>query len=259
MDCFGIGRLNSQDWPGQFDARTIIECSAIDRFREGRFDVAHRSQAGRRTDRRWESLFPFDGERDANALSGIDCIFARHFNFVAPLGDGEFVDRALPGDLAFDENRDAIADRLELAEGVTVHENRAALAANAGEDIENVPPAYRIDPIGRLIKHDQLRLMHQRLGQPHALQHPFGIGRNPHVAPLAHPHRFQKLRGPPSARWAIDLGQCGEKFQHLPARQILRESMVFRQIAHPRQRRLMPYGMPQNAPLRPRRAAPRSS
>src|ERR1700752_2160991 len=89
--------------------------------------------------------------------------------------DFVFVNRAQVApddDLALADKYDLVARDLYLAEQMRIEENRRAAIALRADNVANHPATKRIEPRGRLIEEDQLRLVNQRLRQPDALQHP---------------------------------------------------------------------------------------
>ena len=68
--------------------------------------------------------------------------------------------------------------QFQFAEQMAVDEDRRPALLERCEHIANLPPPHRIDAIGRLIQHDQIRIVHHRLRQADALHHPFGVSRD---------------------------------------------------------------------------------
>ncbi len=85
---------------------------------------------------------------------------------------GQILERPLHGDLPLHEDRDAIAHHLELAEQVAVEEDGPSLAPQLDEDVADLASSHRVDAVGRFVEDDQLRIVHQRLGESDPLLHP---------------------------------------------------------------------------------------
>ena len=75
---------------------------------------------------------------------------------------------------AFDE-RHAIAGRLHFAQQMRIEEHRDPVGAQLVDDAAHQQPAQRIEPGGRLVQEDELRIVQQRLRQPHALEHALAV------------------------------------------------------------------------------------
>ena len=75
---------------------------------------------------------------------------------------------------ALRENRDAAAERLGVAQDVRAEEHRAAAIAQSQDQRADIAPAERIEAGHRLVEDDEIRLVDERLGNAHPLQHALG-------------------------------------------------------------------------------------
>src|SRR5262249_54066013 len=68
-----------------------------------------------------------------------------------------------------------VAGNLDFAEYVRIEEHGRAAVAFGANNIAYQPPAHRVQPRGRFVEEDHLRLMNQGLGQTNSLGHTFGV------------------------------------------------------------------------------------
>ena len=70
------------------------------------------------------------------------------------------------------DHDERVADAFDLAEEMGGHEDRnTELVSDAADEGEHVITPGRIEAVGRLIEEEQARVVHQRLGEFHALLH----------------------------------------------------------------------------------------
>ena len=135
------------------------------------------------------------------------------------------------GDAAGDEDRDAVADHLQLAEQVAVDEDGLALAAEALEDVADVAAADGVDAVGRLVEQDEVRVVDQGLGEADALGHALGVGGDRAVGAGGHADEVEQFGGAAAAVAAVDVGEGGEELDDLPAGQVAGEAVVLGEVA----------------------------
>ena len=82
---------------------------------------------------------------------------------------------AFPDENPAREDPDPIANLLHLGEEMRREQNGNPASFQIENEIADFAGALRIDPGRRLIEHDQLRLLDERLSQPDSLQHSLGI------------------------------------------------------------------------------------
>ena len=94
----------------------------------------------------------------------------RHLGEEDPLRD-EVVEGALADDPAADDDGDAVADHLDVLEDVRGEEDGLALPLEPDDDVADLLPAERVEAAERLVQDDERRVVDERLGQPHPLEH----------------------------------------------------------------------------------------
>ena len=125
----------------------------------------------------------------------------------------QLVRRARRDGAAAGDDRDPVADELDLAEQVRVQQDRDAAAAQLLEELADDPPAGRVQGARRLVEQEEPRLADQRLGDPEPLLHPLRHRLDPRRARLreadqleqvarARPRRRRTARGAGAARAA---------------------------------------------------------
>ena len=73
------------------------------------------------------------------------------------------------------EDRDPVADPLDVGEDVG-REQDGGRAAEAGDEVEDVAPALRVEGAHRLVEDDDGWPMDERPGDPEPLAHPARVG-----------------------------------------------------------------------------------
>ena len=91
------------------------------------------------------------------------------------------LERTLGHEPAPVEDRDSVADPLDVRQDVG-REHDGRLAAKAGDQLEEVTPALRIERADRLVEEHDRRSMEQGLGDPEALAHPARPAADPALA-----------------------------------------------------------------------------
>ena len=99
---------------------------------------------------------------------------------------------------AREDHRHAIAGHLHVGKDVRREEHRPPLALELEDEVADLLAPQRIEAGHRLVEHHQLGIAHQRLGDPHPLQHPLGeLAQRPRArVPQARPARAARR-----ARW----------------------------------------------------------
>ena len=131
----------------------------------------------------------------------------------------QFADLSLTNQPAFVDNGDPVANLLHLAQHMARQENRFASFINQVTDKgADFLDTGRIQPIGRLVQNNQLRVMQQGRGDAQPLAHTGGIAGYLTVRPVRHRYLFQQ---------SLDLGSIimplgpGQDFQVTPAGQVV--------------------------------------
>ncbi len=110
------------------------------------------------------------------------------------------------------DDRDPVADQLDLAQQVRVEQDGDAAAAQLLEQAADDPPADRVEGAGRLVEQQQARAADQRLGDPEPLLHPLRHRLDPLAGGLAELDQVEQLR--PLLRAP---GRAGEPLVQRPA------------------------------------------
>ena len=109
---------------------------------------------------------------------------------------GQLLHRALRHERAVVEGDDVIAHPLHLLEHVRrQHHVDAELAIDLADDVEHLVALHRVEPVGRFVEHDELRVGGDRLGELHPLPLA-GRHRAEGAEPLlAEPDQVQRVAG----------------------------------------------------------------
>ena len=97
-------------------------------------------------------------------------------------GGGERGHRALPDDPPAVDDDDVVDGLLDLGEHVAGDEDRAPLAGRAAQEVAQPADALRVQAVGGLVEHEDLRIAEQGRGEPEPLAH---AGRVAAGAPVA--------------------------------------------------------------------------
>ena len=140
------------------------------------------ADAAKTARRRGGRQFARQHRADRLAHGGVDLAVQLDFKMFA--AGGQFGQRPLANHFAGREDGDAVADAFDFAEHVAVQEDRFALVAQPAEHFADLAAADRIEAVGRLVEHQQVGIVHQRLGQPDALPHSLRVGADLGVRPI---------------------------------------------------------------------------
>ncbi len=130
---------------------------------------------------------------------------------------------------AFENDADVVADLLHLFQQVRAQENRDPALPQLENQIPDLPRADRIHAGRRLVENHQPRLLHQRLGQPDALQHALRVAADPPVAGAFQIHQAQQFAHPVFQDFALQAAEFAVKPQGLRAAQVFVEIGILRQ------------------------------
>src|SRR5438552_4410450 len=84
-------------------------------------------------------------------------------------------DRAVGHDPAVIEHYDVAAHLLDLGEEVAREQHRHAALAQPDDEVADLAHLTGVEPVGRLVEHEQPRASEQRPGQTEALSHPVAV------------------------------------------------------------------------------------
>jgi hypothetical protein len=143
------------------------------------------------------------------------------------VGDGSG-DHQLP--LA--ENRHPVAELLHLAEEVAVDEHRHPATPLLEEEVADLFPPHRIDPVGRFVEEQHARAVEEGLRQPEALLHPLRIPADAKLLPPGEAEHVEKLGGPTTAVATGNPLERTVEVEEAGARVVLGEAVILRQIPH---------------------------
>ena len=100
--------------------------------------------------------------------------------------------------------------------------------------VEHAPAGGRVEPVGRFVQHDQLRSVHDGLGELRHLLHAVRIGPQLPVARLAEPHVEQNLVGLLERGVRGKAGELGHLAQKGDRRHLADERVVLGHVADTR-------------------------
>lgn len=91
------------------------------------------------------------------------------------------------------KDADPVADLLNLIELVRRNQKSSAiLPGKLQHKLQQLPHAFRVDAQGRLVHDDNLRILHQHIGDSQTLLHAFGVGSGPLVGGIGHADTCQQ-------------------------------------------------------------------
>ncbi len=136
----------------------------------------------------------------------------------------------MPGgdDLAAEQDRDAVADELDLGEQVRVEQDGDAAVAQLLEQQADGPAADGVERGGRLVEQQQPRLADQRLRDPEPLLHPLRHAVDAAVGGVC--ERDELEQPPPLGLAAARAGEPLVQLQHLVRRVPAREAEELREV-----------------------------
>ena len=112
----------------------------------------------------------------------------------------QFRDAPLAAESAMLQDRNAVANQLDLLQMVAVQEDRLAGLFQPHQKRSHLRSPHRVDAVGGFVKNKELGIVQQRLCQPEPLLHAFGVLPHAHVAPAGQPHKRQHLVAPKTPR-----------------------------------------------------------
>ena len=121
----------------------------------------------------------------------------------AAAGD-DVVDRPVGDDRALVHDDDVRAGLLDLGEQVARHQHGAPARGVAAQDLAHGVDLGRVEPVGRLVEHEQLRQPEHGLGDREPLAHALAVGADPAVDRVAEAGDLQCLSrcaSPAGGRW----------------------------------------------------------
>ena len=86
---------------------------------------------------------------------------------------------ALAHEPAVGDDHHVVDGLLDLAEHVAGDEDGLALTAEVAQELPQPPDALGVQPVGRLVQQEHLRVAQQRRGEPEALAHAHGVAAGP--------------------------------------------------------------------------------
>ena len=101
---------------------------------------------------------------------------------------------------AADQDRDAVAQHLDVRQDVRREQHGHAALALLGDEIAHVAAPERVEPAHGLVQDEQLGIVHQRGRQPQALQHALRVLAQSQARPLAQPDASEPVARALAAR-----------------------------------------------------------
>ena len=127
-----------------------------------------------------------------------------------------------------------VADPLDLAEQVRAdHDRDAELGADPVDQRQHRVPAGRVEPVGRLVEQQQVRVVHQRLGQLDPLLHAGRVAADLPVALLVEADVAQRLGGALAGGRPRQPAHPGHVGDELGGGQVGRQAVVLGHVADP--------------------------
>ena len=148
-----------------------------------------------------------------------------------------FLEIAVMDDRAVLHDHDLVAHLLDVAQQVGADEHvHALLVLHLGDELEHAPARGRIEAVGRFVEHDQLRSVHDRLGELRHLLHPERVGPELAITRLAEPDVEQHLVGLLERRFRRKAGELGHLAHEGDGRHVADERVVLGHVADARAR-----------------------
>src|SRR5688500_12176718 len=190
----------------------------------------HQMSAGRRDPRdrrvarhrRWQHhvvAFRADhlgGPAKFDQRAGAD--FRQRGHELLPPADAErhhLGERSRRDQAAADDDTDAAADRLGVAQDVRAEEDGGAAISQSQDDVAHVATAQRVEAGHRLVEEYHFRIVQQRLGETDALNHALGILPQLQAALRAQPDFVEQARHSRGALGAAVAQQRRERGEQL--------------------------------------------
>ena len=130
----------------------------------------------------------------------------------------QFVEPAFTHERALVQDADAVADFLHLAEQMRAEQHGDAALFEIEDEVANLARAGGIDAGGRLIEHEQPRLLDHRLREADALEHPFRVAAEAPVRGIFQPDQLQQFLRALAQLRAAQAAQLAEEMQRLRRR-----------------------------------------
>ena len=136
------------------------------------------------------------------------------------------------GEAAAVQDRDPVAEHLDVRDDVRGEEHRDAGGAQAGDEVAHLAAPDRVEPAHRLVEENDFGIVHERLGQAHPLQH--ALGELPELAVpgrLVEVHAAQEIGGAGPAGRRPVAEQLGAVLQQLARGEVVVEVRLLGQVA----------------------------
>ena len=126
-----------------------------------------------------------------------------------------------------EEEQDAVRELGHLAQDMAAHQHPGAPRGQAAQEIHEGEAGFGIEAVEGLVEDQQLRPVHQGLGQPDALAHALAHGGEGQVRPVLHAHERQGfLQGGFQGR-ALEPTQVAHHAQPAPGLEARGEAVPF--------------------------------
>jgi hypothetical protein len=116
-------------------------------------------------------------------------------------------DRAFRHDVAVVHEDHAVGEEVDLVEDVTGEHDVTSFVGELPEQRDRLGAGHRVQPVQRLVEHDDLGVVGDRLGQSDPLPHPLAVSRDARTAASVKPTR---AIAPLGALAALGFGQAVE-------------------------------------------------
>jgi hypothetical protein len=139
----------------------------------------------------------------------------------AAVGRAELLDGAARHQPSADEDADAVADGLHLAEQMGGEQHRhPALGGDTPDQLQHLRHALRVDADGRLVQNQHVGVLDQGVGDAEALEHAARVGRHRIVGPLGEADLVQQRVDAALGVLRGDAVEPGGVVQILPAGEV---------------------------------------
>jgi len=142
----------------------------------------------------------------------------------------QIVDRAFYHEMAEVEDRDSVADPLHVVEYVRADEDRCR-SSQAGDDLENVASALRVQRADWLVQEEHLRLVDESLADAEALAHAARVAADAPMSGILQTHYLEHLADPLPERGAEQSVELADHVQELAAAHPGVEAWVLVQVS----------------------------
>src|SRR6059058_2169935 len=119
----------------------------------------------------------------------------------------QLTERAFVDDRALANDRDAVAELLDLVQQVAREENRDPVAGEPPDEVAHVAHARRVETGRRLIEQEETRLPEERRGDPETLTHAMRVAADLVLRAVSQLHRLEHRLDPGAGARLVVIGE----------------------------------------------------